>query len=198
MGRVVGLWSGLAPWLQIIVGLVTACLCMFLAGLARAYQKVSESEALAPITPKLTLRTGEVIDIPPFDRVDYGDNATTLSYGQRIELITEYHPPPSDPSEHDKATDFHQRVAEDVVPRLSSASKTVLRYLWSHHTIVWASDLSIYSLPTDMVWKALTDELRRTDLVTQHVEPAAIGKNERIWWEITPGYKPALGNLLFF
>ncbi|HVW07542.1 MAG TPA: hypothetical protein VHC90_03115 [Bryobacteraceae bacterium] len=97
----------------------------------------------------------------------------------------------------DKASDFHHRVAESVVPGLSHAGKSILRYLWSHDQIVWASDLTIYGLSTDTVWKTLT-ELKQADLVTENAEPAALGKNEKVWWEITPGYKSALGNLLFF
>lgn len=93
------------------------------------------------------------------------------------------------------AEDHYYREAEAEISKLSGEATIVLRHIYAHGQLYAGPGLNVPGLQIDTTIKCLNGELATLKIVRRKEEwkPGV----QTIWWEITPGYRDALGELLF-
>lgn len=98
----------------------------------------------------------------------------------------------------DWANDYHYQQADEALKKLSDNAKAVVRYIYSHEKIDTGHTgrISIAGMNADATASVLHSELGGVPFIRVTREPDPMS-GTRFYWEIVPGYKKALGDLLF-
>lgn len=101
-------------------------------------------------------------------------------------------------TERDPAEEHHYLTAQTIVGNLSDIAKATLRHVWTHEKLFAGEPLvklgKEIRADTNIISTAL-DELAAKSVLEKHW--GMTGNQKEIWWEITPGYKSVLGEILF-
>lgn len=98
-------------------------------------------------------------------------------------------PPRSPADEH------YYHEAEMEIQPLSETAKEILRHLHANERLyAGAGGMKVTGLHPDQIIKCLQGELSSLKIVRRKEE---WNREQKLWWEIPPGYRDALGELLF-
>jgi hypothetical protein len=100
--------------------------------------------------------------------------------------------------ERDPAEEYHYVKTQAILGKASDTQKATLMHIWTHQKLFAGEGIARLgkelNLDTRLIINAIA-ELSVTQLIEQHW--SMIGNQKEIWWEITPGYRTAIGKLLY-
>jgi hypothetical protein len=98
----------------------------------------------------------------------------------------------------DWAHDYHYQQADKALKKLSDNAKAVVRHIYAHEKIDTGltGRISIAGMSSDATMNILRSDLGSVPFIHASQE-LYVPTGTKFYWEIVPGYKKALGDLLF-
>ncbi len=98
----------------------------------------------------------------------------------------------------DRANNYHYQQADEALKKLSDNAKAVVRHIYSREKIDTGHTgrVSIAGMTSDATMNILRSDLGGVPFIHASQELDAMS-GTKFYWEIVPGYKKALGELLF-
>jgi hypothetical protein len=105
-----------------------------------------------------------------------------------------------DHARRDPATEHYYRAAEQAISQLSDVGKNVLKLIHSQGQLFAGEPLKALAtdeLPVDDILKSLLGEIAITAREIVRQKRQMNRTREDLWWEITPGFREVVGEILF-